>query len=218
MEDGRPRPSCRGLRKTGGDARPPQRQFQQGGRIGPISERKRSRHLRPRSRARSVCRISRRKVWRLAAHCAFGARCDHAARRASSAAALAMDTARGRVRPAGSIDCLRRADRKTLSRPDLRIVSRLPDRNCRSLRWSDSEKRIGGIVGEVKSAALGRRLSALYALVILRVCDFFDVVKNRGCKQNSYDDKLVINSKKSQTLSAACSSRKREEQQVEGLL
>src|SRR5882724_9309890 len=39
--------------------------------------------------------------------------------------------------------------------------------------------------------------------VILRVCDFFDVVKNRGCKQNSYDDKLVINSKKSQTLSAA---------------
>src|SRR5260221_9065098 len=40
-------------------------------------------------------------------------------------------------------------------------------------------------------------------LVILRVCDFFDVVKNRGCKQNSYDDKLVINSKKSQTLSGA---------------
>src|SRR6267142_3562450 len=39
--------------------------------------------------------------------------------------------------------------------------------------------------------------------VILRACDFFDVVKNRGCKQNSYDDKLVINSKKSQTLSAA---------------
>src|SRR5882724_3763764 len=38
--------------------------------------------------------------------------------------------------------------------------------------------------------------------VILRVCDFFDVVKNRGCKQNSYDEKLVINSKKSQTLSA----------------
>jgi hypothetical protein len=37
--------------------------------------------------------------------------------------------------------------------------------------------------------------------VILRVCDFFDVVKNRSCKQNSYDDKLVINSKKSQTLS-----------------
>src|ERR1700676_4370963 len=36
----------------------------------------------------------------------------------------------------------------------------------------------------------------------LRVCDFFDVVKNRGCKQNSYDDKLVINSKKSQTLGA----------------
>ncbi len=88
----------------------------------------------------------------------------------------------GRVRPAGSIDCLRRADRKTLSRPDLRIVSRLPDRNCRSLRWSDSEKRIAGIV-EVKSAALGRQLSAFYALV---------------------------------SLSAACSSRKREEQQVEG--
>src|SRR5882724_7443760 len=39
--------------------------------------------------------------------------------------------------------------------------------------------------------------------VILRVCDFFDVVKNRGCKQNSYDEKLVINSKKSQTLSAS---------------
>jgi hypothetical protein len=167
MEDGRPRPSCRGLRKTGGDARPPQRQFQQGGRIGPISEHKRSRHLCPRSRARSVCRISRRKVWRLAAHCAFRARCDHASRRASSAAALAMDAARGRVRPAGSIDCLRRADRKALSRPDLRIVSRLPDRNCRSLRWSDREKRIGGIVGDVKSAALGRQLSAFYARVIL---------------------------------------------------
>src|ERR1700724_494149 len=41
---------------------------------------------------------------------------------------------------------------------------------------------------------------------ILRVCDFFDVVKNRGCKQNSYDDKLVINSKKSQTLSGVESS------------
>ena len=46
--------------------------------------------------------------------------------------------------------------------------------------------------------------------VILRVCNFFDVrqnvaflmfVKNRYCKQNSYDDELVINSKKSQTLS-----------------
>jgi hypothetical protein len=71
-------------------------------------------------------------------------------------------------------------------------------------------------VGEVKSAALGRQLSAFYALVILRVRDFFDVVKNRGCKQNSNDDKLVINPKKSQTLCAACSSRKREEQQVEG--
>jgi hypothetical protein len=44
--------------------------------------------------------------------------------------------------------------------------------------------------------------------VILRVCDFFDVVKNRGCKQNSYDDKLVINSKKSQTLSAAGASQR----------
>ena len=166
MEDGRPRPACRGVRKTGGDARPPQRQFQQGGRIGPISEHKRSQHLCSRSRARSVCRISRPKVWRLAAHCAFLARGDHAAGRASSAAALAMDTARGRVRPAGSIDCLRRADRKTLSRPDLRIVSRLPDRNCRSLRWCDSEKRIGGIVEEMKSMALARQLSASYALVM----------------------------------------------------
>ena len=44
-------------------------------------------------------------------------------------------------------------------------------------------------------------------VVILRVCDFFDVVKNRGCKQNSYDDKLVINSKKSQTLSGETASR-----------
>ena len=42
---------------------------------------------------------------------------------------------------------------------------------------------------------------------MLRVCDFFDVVKNRSCKQNSYDDKLVINSKKSQTLSGVAVSR-----------
>jgi len=35
----------------------------------------------------------------------------------------------------------------------------------------------------------------------LRVCDFFEVAKNRCCKQNSYDDKIVKNSKKSQTLS-----------------
>src|SRR5882724_5891734 len=48
-------------------------------------------------------------------------------------------------------------------------------------------------------------------LVILRVCDFFDVVKNRGCKQNSYDDKLVINSKKSQPLSAVFRPAKRDE-------
>jgi hypothetical protein len=53
--------------------------------------------------------------------------------------------------------------------------------------------------------------------VILRVCDFFDVVKNRGCKQNSYDDKLVINSKKSQTLSgvegplASCTPKEQED-------
>src|ERR1035437_6644488 len=37
----------------------------------------------------------------------------------------------------------------------------------------------------------------------LRVCDFFEVPKNRCCKQNSYDDKIVKNSKKSQTLSEA---------------
>jgi hypothetical protein len=43
--------------------------------------------------------------------------------------------------------------------------------------------------------------------VMLRVCDFFDVVKNRGCKQNSYDDKLVINSKESQTLSRVAASQ-----------
>src|ERR1700682_5175903 len=46
-------------------------------------------------------------------------------------------------------------------------------------------------------------IRAVSPLVILSVRDFFDVVKNRGCKQNSYDDKLVINSKKSQTLSEA---------------
>src|SRR5882724_2421814 len=52
--------------------------------------------------------------------------------------------------------------------------------------------------------------------VILRACDFFDVVKNRGCKQNSYDDKLVINSKKTQTLSAAIASPREAHCGVEG--
>src|SRR6476619_4615362 len=52
--------------------------------------------------------------------------------------------------------------------------------------------------------------------VILRDCDFFDVVKNRSCKQNSYDDKLVINSKKPQTLSAAGTSQDEVPGGVEG--
>ena len=34
----------------------------------------------------------------------------------------------------------------------------------------------------------------------LRACDFFEVARNRCSKQNSYDDKIVENSKKSQTL------------------
>src|SRR3984957_5950840 len=41
----------------------------------------------------------------------------------------------------------------------------------------------------------------------LRVCDFFEVAKNRCCQQNSYDDKIVENSKKSQTLRMAGCSR-----------
>src|SRR5580698_5838618 len=36
----------------------------------------------------------------------------------------------------------------------------------------------------------------------LRVCDFFEAAKNRGCKQSVYDDQLAENSKKSQTLRA----------------
>ena len=51
------------------------------------------------------------------------------------------------------------ADRETLSRANLRIVSRVPDRNCRCVRWSDCEKRIGGIV-EVRVAASSCQLSA----------------------------------------------------------
>ena len=43
----------------------------------------------------------------------------------------------------------------------------------------------------------GRDPSTAHAL---RVCDFFEVAKNRCCKENSYDDKIVVNSKKSQTL------------------
>src|ERR1700721_1233189 len=35
---------------------------------------------------------------------------------------------------------------------------------------------------------------------LLSVCDFFEVAKNRCCKQNGYDDKIVENSKKSQSL------------------
>jgi hypothetical protein len=36
----------------------------------------------------------------------------------------------------------------------------------------------------------------------LRVCDFFEVAKNRCCKPSGYDDHIVENSKKSQTLRA----------------
>src|SRR5580692_8360296 len=34
----------------------------------------------------------------------------------------------------------------------------------------------------------------------LRVCDFFEVAKNRCCKQSGYDDQIIENSKKSQAL------------------
>src|SRR5258708_25406919 len=54
--------------------------------------------------------------------------------------------------------------------------------------------------------------------VIRRVCDFFDVVKNGGCKQNSYDNKLVINSKKSHTLSGEFASLRDSKLLVEGSL
>src|SRR5882724_3854329 len=64
----------------------------------------------------------------------------------------------------------------------------------------------------------GEELSQTAVLFILRVCDFFDVVKNRGCKQNSYDEKLVINSKKSQTLSGVAASQSEAAPQSKDLL
>jgi hypothetical protein len=45
--------------------------------------------------------------------------------------------------------------------------------------------------------------SSVHPEPALRVCDFFKVVENRRCKQNSYDDKMAEKSKKSQTLSEA---------------
>jgi hypothetical protein len=56
-------------------------------------------------------------------------------------------------------------------------------------------------VSQSSKKVVGARL--LIKVVILRVCDFFEVPKNRCFKQNSYDDKIVKNLKKSQTLSEA---------------
>lgn len=39
-------------------------------------------------------------------------------------------------------------------------------------------------------------------LATLRIRDFFEVAKNRRCKPSGYDDHIVENSKKSQTLRA----------------
>src|SRR5450432_2144833 len=119
------------------DARPPYRQFQNGAQFENTN---RSRHLLPGGRAGSMCGNSRRKVWRLVANRALRARGNYAARRASTPATLAMDAARGRIRSAGPTRRLCHAHRKTVSRADLRIVSRLPDGNCRRVRRSDCEK------------------------------------------------------------------------------
>ena len=113
----------------------------------------RSWHLHSRRGARIVRRISRRKVWRLAADRAVRAACHHAAGRASSATTLAMDAAGGSFRAPGSIRWPIRADREALPRANLRIVPWLSDRNRRRIRRSDSAQRIGGIV-EVRRAAV----------------------------------------------------------------
>ena len=57
--------------------------------------------------------------------------------------------------PTGATRRVCSADRKTVSRADLRIVSRLPDRHCRRVRWSDSTKRIEGIVGSEERSLSG---------------------------------------------------------------
>src|ERR1700685_2840490 len=70
--------------------------------------------------------------------------------------------------------------------------------------------------GEVSAGIAIRSLSACDQLIgilrlrmslrfahrhaLLRVCDFFEVAKNRCCKQNSDDDKILENAKTSQTL------------------
>jgi hypothetical protein len=57
--------------------------------------------------------------------------------------------------------------------------------------WNSIVTKTGGVV----IPSLG--------LVILRVCDFFNVAKNRCCKQNSYGSKMAKTLKKSQPLSEA---------------
>jgi len=46
---------------------------------------------------------------------------------------------------------------------------------------------------EPKDLCDGRGLQKSFAS--LRVCDYFDVAKNRYCQQNSNDDKIAKNSK-----------------------
>ena len=74
----------------------------------------------------------------------------------------------------------------------LSFVRNASDRSSLGLQWRGRN----GYRGPFDYAAASLREAA----TALRVRDFFDVVKYRGCKQNSYDDKLAINSKKSQTL------------------
>src|ERR1700733_1051739 len=80
---------------------------------------------------------------------------------------------------------------------------------CLGRRWPRSRKCCGRGGNSSGKARVARECKGsidcvtgpLRAPVIsLRVCDFFEVAKTRCCKQNSYDDKIVENSKKSQTL------------------
>ena len=87
-----PRPRDCSLTSRGRGARATQLTWS---KVKIMADKERSRHLHSGSGARSLCRISRRKIWRPASHRAVRAGGHHASGRAASRAALAMDAAGG---------------------------------------------------------------------------------------------------------------------------
>jgi hypothetical protein len=127
----------------------------------------RSWHLHSRLRTRLDRGSSRRQVWRLAADRALRALIHDAAGRTSPATTLAMDASGGSFRPHRSIHRVRGADREAVPGSNIRVVSRLPDRDSGCVWGSDGQTGGGGVV-EVRKTAVSSQLSVFCAALMAR--------------------------------------------------